>query len=93
MNRRSGVCLAVMTTVLLLATMLSAGAASVAKMGTDELNTRLGEEGLIVLDVRASGDWASSSEKVRGAVRVDSGLVSQWRDNYRKGSTIVLYCS
>lgn len=93
MKIRSGICLAVMTAILLLAGTLSAGAASVARMGTDELKSRLGEEGLLILDVRASRDWASSGEMVAGAERVDPGQVDQWRDNYRKDSTIVLYCS
>jgi rhodanese-related sulfurtransferase len=82
-----------MATVLVLVMSLTATADSVPRMSTDELKSRLGEDGLVVLDVRTSGDWANSKSKIAGAERVDLSAVNQWANNYPKAETIVLYCA
>jgi len=68
-------------------------AASVPRMTTDELNSRLGEEHLVVLDARTSGDYQRATQKIAGSVRVDPANVGSWYKDYGKEQTIVLYCS
>ena len=74
--------LTIMTTVFLFVASFAAMAASVPRITTDELKSHIGEEGYIVLDVRASRDWNESTEKIYGAERVAAGSVNQWADNY-----------
>lgn len=62
-------------------------------MSTEELNERLGEAGLAILDVRITGDWKHSKEMIRGAMRDDPNDVSLWADKLDKEQTSVLYCS
>ena len=92
-KRRFMVQLTLMTAILLLAASLSALAATVPRMSTDELKSHLGEEGYLVLDVRANRDWANSQDIIAGAERVAPGSVNQWADNYDKNQTLVLYCA
>jgi rhodanese-related sulfurtransferase len=70
-----------------------AAAAPVPRMSTDDLKSRLDDEGLIVLDVRASRDWNGSNDKIEGAQRIDQKKLGTWADNQAKGQTIVLYCA
>ena len=85
--------LTVMASVLLLLTSVTALAASVPRMTTDELKSHLGAADYLVLDVRSGSDWSGSTEKVSGAERVEPRDVNGWADNYDKGKTIVLYCA
>ena len=68
-------------------------AGDVPRMQVDELNARLGDPSLVVIDVRAAGDWEGSSTKIKGAIRETSKSVSDWASNYPKDKTIVLYCT
>lgn len=79
--------------LMVLVTSMVASAATVARMSTDELNSRLGEEGLSILDVRSAYHYGASGDKIKGSERVAAGQVSQWAANYDKGETIVLYCA
>lgn len=72
---------------------LTASAATVSLMSTDELNARLGEADLVILDVRSEGHWGQSSHKVPGSERVEFWNVAQWANNYPKEKPIVLYCA
>ena len=81
------------TAVLVLVMSFTASAATVSLMSTDELNGRLGEADLVILDVRAKGHWGQSNHKVSGSERVDSRNVPQWANNYPKEKPIVLYCA
>ena len=82
-----------MAFLMVLVTSMAAYAATVPRMSTDELNSRLGEEGLVVLDVRSAYHYGASGDKIKGSERVDAGKVSQWAANYDKEETIVLYCA
>ncbi len=82
-----------MTTVLFFAMSVPASAASVARISTDELNSRLGEKGLLVLDVRSNHDWVGSKDKISGAERVELSNLNQWAENQSREKTIVLYCA
>jgi hypothetical protein len=92
-NKRFLIKLTIMTSVFLFVAISAAMAASVPRMTADELKMHLGEADYQVLDVRAGGDWASSSVKISGAERVEPRAVGQWVDNYDKEKTIVLYCA
>jgi 3-mercaptopyruvate sulfurtransferase SseA len=65
----------------------------VPRMEVDELNARLGDSSLVVIDVRTAADWEGSSVKIKGAVREAGKSVSDWASNYSKDKTIVLYCA
>ena len=79
--------------VIVLVVSFTASAATVSLMSTDELNGRLGEADLVILDVRAKGHWGQSDHKISGSERVDSRNVPQWINNYAKERPIVLYCA
>jgi len=81
------------TVVLVLVVSFTASAATVSLMSTDELNGRLGEADLVILDVRAEGHWGQSSHKIPGSERVDYRNVAQWANNYASEKPIVLYCA
>lgn len=85
--------LTIMTTGLLLVLSFAVSAATVARISTDELQSRLGESGLHVLDVRSNGDWVSSNEKIIGAERVELSDLDQWADSHSRDDTLVLYCA
>ena len=84
---------AIATAVLVLCMSFAASADSVPRMSADELKAHLGDDGPLILDVRASRDWTGSSDKIVGAERVEPGNVNQWGDNYAKEKPIVLYCA
>ena len=65
----------------------------VPRMEVDELNARLGEPGLVIIDVRSASDWEGSSRKIKGAIRQESKKVSSWASHYPKEKPIVLYCT
>ena len=81
------------TGIFLLAMSLTASAASVPRMSTDELKSKLGDADLVVLDARGNWDWVKSEEQIPGSDRVSPGGASQWAANYPKEKTIVLYCA
>lgn len=91
--RRFVIHAALIATALLLATAFAAGAASVPRMSTDELKSRLGEADLVVLDVRGSWDWDKAAEKIAGSERVNPAAAEQWAGNYPREKTLVLYCA
>ena len=63
------------------------------RMDKDELKALLDNPGVIILDVRTSTDWKQSDQKIKGAVRPDTGDVDTWEKVYPKDKTLVLYCS
>jgi len=69
-------------------------AAEVPRIGAEELKALLGKPEVIIIDVRASGDWDNSRIKIQGAVREDPNKSAKsWADKYPKDKTIVLYCA
>jgi len=66
----------------------------VPRIGKDELKAKLGSPDLILLDVRAGGDWKSSEVKITGAVRPDMDKpAKEWAAGLPKDKEIVLYCA
>lgn len=68
-------------------------AADVPRMSVDELKAVLGNDNVIVLDVRSGRDWKSSEFKIQGAKRAESGKINTWAGTYPKDKTLVLYCA
>jgi hypothetical protein len=67
-------------------------AADVPRMSKEELKSMLGNPGVTILDVRASGDWDNGKTKIQGAIREDPDKSAKsWADKYSKDKTIVLY--
>ena len=62
-------------------------------MTKEELKTRLGDDDISILDVRAGRDWKSSEFKITGAQRVEPAASNQWADQFNKDKTYVFYCA
>lgn len=67
-------------------------AADVPTMTKDQLNGLLGDESLVIYDVRQGRDWSTSEFKIKGAIRVE-GDITQIAGEQSKDKTFVLYCA
>jgi hypothetical protein len=65
----------------------------VPRMTTQELEGRLGDPDVVIVDVRSEGSWTGSGSKIKGAVREDPTGVQNWINKYPKEKTLVFYCS
>jgi hypothetical protein len=65
----------------------------VPRMTIDELKAGLDDTSVVIIDVRAAGDWEGSSIKIKGAVREVYADAEKWVPKYDKNKTIVLYCA
>jgi hypothetical protein len=85
----------VFAAVILLNALLAAAAAAAdaPRMSKDELKSRLGDKGTVIIDVRVGTDWVMSGAKIKGAIREDPVGVASWAKKYPKQNTIVLYCA
>ena len=93
-RRELRVFVAAMSIIILGVLAEMACAADVPRMSKEDLKSRLGNPEVMILDVRASGDWANSRTKIQGAVREDPNQSAKsWADKYSKDKTIVLYCA
>jgi rhodanese-related sulfurtransferase len=92
---REGISVIGVPFLLLAAVLLSsyASAAEPPRITTEELQQRLGDPGIVVVDVRGGWDWSRSDRKISGAVREDPKEVGAWAKRYPKDKAIVLYCA
>jgi len=67
--------------------------ADAPRMSKEELKIRLGDNDIVIIDVRTTHDWEKSTPKIRGAVREDPQDITSWAKKYFKKKTIVLYCA
>jgi hypothetical protein len=58
-----------------------------------DLKAQLDNPDVVVVDVRTGSDWASSDEKVKGAIRVERADASILSERYGKDKTFVFYCA
>jgi rhodanese-related sulfurtransferase len=66
----------------------------VPRMTKEELKSLLGNQGVIVLDVRITDDWKNSDSKIKGAIREDPEKdYRAWASKYPKDKTLVFYCA
>jgi rhodanese-related sulfurtransferase len=63
------------------------------RMQPEDLQNRLGQPGLTVLDVRREGHWSASDRKIRTARRRDPEQVESWAAELDPDRTYVLYCA
>jgi rhodanese-related sulfurtransferase len=59
----------------------------------EDLNAKLGSSDVLIIDVRADGDWKKSKEKILGASREDPSKASDWIHKYPKDKMLVFYCN
>lgn len=83
-----------------LALCLSAGPASAAAKEADttvpritkeELQSKMGKPGVVLLDVRLQEQWETSDQILPGAVHEDQAQTKTWAAKYPKNATIILY--
>jgi hypothetical protein len=65
---------------------------SVQKMSTGGLKAQIGNQDVIVIDVRTVHDWENSKTMIKGAVHEDLRFIASWIDKYPKEKTLVFYC-
>jgi len=66
-------------------------AAEVPRISKEELQAMLGNPEVIIIDVRAGGDWTAGDSKIKGALREDPSKVETWVDKYPKDKTLIFY--
>ena len=66
---------------------------STLEISKEALKGRLGDPGLIVIDVRMAQAWEDCDSKITGARREDPAKLSTWAKHYAKDKMIVFYCS
>jgi hypothetical protein len=66
---------------------------NVSRMTKEDLKPLVGDPNVMVIDVRAAGDWDKDALMIQGAVREDPMQVPSWMDRYPKDKTLVFYCA
>jgi rhodanese-related sulfurtransferase len=79
--------------MILGAVVISSGADRVPRISVEDLKAKLGHSDMLVIDVRADGDWKNSKEKILGAVREDPSKVADWIGKYPRDKMLVFYCN
>ena len=77
--------------LLLANTIFAVAGDNAPRMSTDELNSRLGETDIAIVDVRTGADWDNSNQMIAGAIRGNPRALNLSELN--KDQTIVLYCA
>ena len=68
--------------------------AEVPLVTKEQLLSMMGKPDVVILDVRTSGSWKGSKQKIQGAVREDPEKgIEGWYGKYPKEKTLVFYCS
>ncbi len=93
MNPKAYQWIVVSLAVLGLLVPVSVMSAQVSRMTVQELATKIDNDEVVVLDVRAGRDWRSSEFKIKGARRAEPGKLDSWIATYPKDNTLVLYCA
>ena len=93
MWKRAPLAYAVLIVIYVLLTSPGVFADTVPRMTVDQLESRLGADDLVVLDVRSSRDWNTADTLIAGALRVEPAEVNQWSGTLPKQKTFVLYCT
>lgn len=61
------------------------------RISAGELNTMLADRQAVVVDVRDTGDWDRSNQKIKGAIRLDPRSLDPANLPIAKTATLVLY--
>ena len=62
-------------------------------MSVFELKQAMADPALKIVDARDPRSWASSTEKIPGAVRGDPKAVPMWQSDFNPTEKIVVYCA
>lgn len=62
-------------------------------MNKDALKALLGNDDVVILDVRTGRDWSSSEFKIQGAQRVNAKKIDTWSASLSKDKKLVFYCA
>lgn len=73
--------------------LFAGGAQSVPRMAIDQLKVLIGDENVVIVDVRSASDWNESDTKIKGAFRVDPHTVTQAMPLLAADKTYVFYCA
>ena len=65
----------------------------VQRLDKDTVKGWLDNPEVMIIDVRATGDWEGSDKKIQGAVRQDPNKRASWGKELSKDKKIVLYCA
>lgn len=65
----------------------------VPRVDKDTVKGWLDDPAVMIIDVRASGDWAASDKKIKGAIRQDPQQADSWAKGLPQEKKIVLYCA
>ena len=79
--------------VVFLAGVPVAASEDVPGMTKEQLQEKMGDPNLVVMDVRTGKDWKTSEVKIKGAMRQDPKKVEEWAPRLDKGKLYVLYCA
>jgi len=63
----------------------------VIKITINQVLESLDHPQLLLLDVRTSGSWQASNNKIKGAVRKNPATFDSWANDLPKNSYLVLY--
>ena len=63
------------------------------RISAQELDERLDDPELFILDVREARHWQPSQSKIPGAVRKDPDAVDAWIDDIPTDKTVITYCA
>jgi rhodanese-related sulfurtransferase len=66
---------------------------NVPRIIKEDLKPLIGDPNVIVIDVRATGDWEKDTLMIKGAVREDPMSAAAWMDKYPKEKSLVFYCA
>jgi len=92
--RKARLWVVVMAVSLLLAVTWSCATAKGApRVEIETLKNWLSDPQVLIIDVRAAGDWQGSDKKIKGALRQDPKAVTTWAATLPKDKKIVLYCA
>ena len=72
---------------------MKAASVKVQRISTEDLNARLDDTDVTIIDVRAQRHWDESNYKIKGAIREDPRDSGSWASKYDRAKTIVLYCA
>lgn len=89
---------AVMPLLLTILVVLLVGCGSsprseVPRVEKEKVKGWLDDPAVVIIDVRATGDWEGSDKKVKGAVRQDPNKGASWAKDVSKDKKIILYCA
>lgn len=71
----------------------TSNAGDVERISKESLKDLLGNQDVIVLDVRLPKDSNASELQIKGAMREDPSQVTEWMKKYPKDKTLIFYCA